>query len=169
MTVDSFKYLPRIITAFYQTTERQPEFPIPWTPLSLPVYECKFSLITSGGIYLKASQPPFDIEKEKVNPTWGDPTFRTIPTSVQPGVIGVSHLHFNHKDILEDINILLPVQRFQELEAEAAIGRLADNVYSFMGYQGYPPDPGAWREVYGPQVAKKLKAEQVDCIFLTPA
>jgi D-proline reductase (dithiol) PrdB len=169
MTVDSFRFLPRIIAAFYQTTERQPEFPIPWSPLSRPIHECKFSLVNSGGIYLKASQSPFDIEREKLEPTWGDPTFRTIPTNLQQGDIGVSHLHYNHADVLEDINILLPVQRFQELEIKAAIGSMANNVYSFMGYQGYPPDPGAWCEVYGLKVAKKLRAEGVNCILLTPA
>lgn len=169
MTVDSFKFLPRLIAAFYQTTERQPEYPIPWTPLPHPINECKFSLVNSGGIYLKASQSPFDIQREKIEPTWGDPTFRIIPASTQQDEIGVSHLHYNHADVLEDINILLPVRRFQELEIKAAIGSMANNVYSFMGYQGYPPDPGAWCEVYGLKVAKKLRAEGVNCILLTPA
>lgn len=169
MTVDSFKYLPRIIAAFYQTTERQPEFPIPWTPLPKPINKCKFSLITSAGLYRKAVQPPFDLEREKIEPTWGDPTFRTIPTSVQTDELGVSHLHYNPKDILEDVNIILPLQRFQELEAERSIGALAQNAFSFMGYQGYPPDTSAWRETFGPQVASKLKAENVDCVLLTPA
>lgn len=48
MPVDSFKYLPRIIAVFYQMTDRQPELPIPWTPLSRPLTECKFGLVTSG-------------------------------------------------------------------------------------------------------------------------
>lgn len=169
MTVDSFKFLPRIIAAFYQTTERQPEFPIPWTPLSSPINKCKFSLVNSGGIYLKNSRSPFNVERERLEPTWGDPAFRVIPASTQQNEIEVSHLHYNHKDVLEDINILLPIQRFQELEIEAAIGSLANNVFTFMGYQGYPPDPGAWREIYGPRVAKKLREEEVSCILLTPA
>ena len=169
MTVDSFKYLPRIIAAFYQTTERQPEFPIPWTPLPRPLGECKFGLVTSGGLYHKDVDPPFDLEREKDEPTWGDPTYRSIPVDIQQAEVGASHLHINTQDVLEDINILLPIQRFRELEAEGVIGSLADQAYSFMGYQGYPPDARAWQQKYAPQVAEKLKAEQVDCVLLTMA
>lgn len=169
MTVDSFKFLPRIIAAFYQTTERQTEYPIPWTPIPRSIKDCKFSLITSAGLYQKNMQPPFDLEREKMEPTWGDPTFRSIPTKIQPDELAISHLHFNPKDILEDINIILPLQRFQELQAESKIGGLAQNAFSFMGFQGYPPDTRAWQETYGPQVANKLNAEHVDCVLLTPA
>jgi hypothetical protein len=38
-----------------------------------------------------------------------------------------------------------------------------------MGYQGFAADLSGWREIYGPQVAEKLKAEEVDCVLLTPA
>ena len=169
MTVDSFKYLPRIIAAFYQATERQPELPIPWTALSRPLSECKFGLVTSGGLYQSGVEAPFDLEREKGEPTWGDPTYRTIPTNIGQAEVGVSHLHINTRDILQDYNILLPIQRFQELEAEGVIGSLADQAYSFMGYQGYPPDTRRWQEIFGPQVAEKLKAEGVDCVLITMA
>ena len=169
MPVDSFKYLPRIIAAFYQMANRQPELPIPWTPLSRPLSECKFGLVTSGGLYHRGVEPPFDLEREKQEPTWGDPSYRSLPADVQPTEVGASHLHLNTRDILEDLNILLPIHRFQELAAEGRIGGLARHAYSFMGYQGFPPDTTAWQEVYGPQVAEKLKAEGVDCVLLTPA
>jgi hypothetical protein len=71
--------------------------------------------------------------------------------------------------VLEDVNILLPIHRFQELAAQDEIGGLAEHAYSFMGYQGFPPDTSAWEQTYGPQVAGRLKAEGVDCAFLTPA
>jgi D-proline reductase (dithiol) PrdB len=169
MPVDSFKYLPRIIAAFYQMANRQPELPIPWTPLSRPLSECQFGLVTSGGLYHRGVEPPFDLEREKLEPTWGDPTYRSLPADVQQMEVGASHLHLNTRDMLEDLNILLPIHRFQELAAEGRIGGLARHAYSFMGYQGFPPDTTAWQEVYGPQVAEKLKAEEVDCVLLTPA
>ncbi len=169
MAVDSFKYLPRVIAAFYQMTDRQPELPIPWTPLSRPLTECKFSLVTSGGLYHLDVDPPFDLEREKQEPTWGDPTYRSLPTDIRQTEVGVSHLHINTRDILEDFNILLPITRFRELAAEGRIGGLAKWVYSFMGYQGFPPDTTAWQKTYGPEVAEKLKAEEVDCVLLTPS
>jgi hypothetical protein len=38
-----------------------------------------------------------------------------------------------------------------------------------MGYQGYPPDTAAWEKIYGPEVAARFKAEDVDLVLLTPA
>jgi D-proline reductase (dithiol) PrdB len=169
MTVDSFKFLPRILAAFYQMTDQEPAFPIPWTPLPRPLAECRFGLITSGGLYQRGTDPPFDLEREKERPTWGDPTFRAIPVDVQKEEVAVSHLHLNPQDVLEDLNILLPIHRFQELVLAGRIKGLAQRAYSFMGYQGFPPDTAAWEEVYGPQVATFLKAEEVDCVLLTPA
>jgi D-proline reductase (dithiol) PrdB len=169
MPVNSFKYLPRIIAAFYQMTDRQPELPIPWTPLSRPLAERKFGLVTSGGLYQRGVEPPFDVEREKQEPMWGDPTYRTLPSDIRQAEVGASHLHLNTRDMLEDFNIVLPIHRFQELAAEGHIGGLAKHAYSFMGYQGFPPNTTAWQETYGPQVAEKLKAEEVDCVLLTPA
>jgi hypothetical protein len=67
------------------------------------------------------------------------------------------------------MNILLPVQRFQELVAERTVGALAPHAYSFMGYQGFPADLRAWKDVHGPGVRDRLRAEQVDCVLLTTA
>ena len=114
-------------------------------------------------------EPPFDMEREKQEPDWGDPTYRTLPTGISQAKIGASHLHINTHFVLADVNILLPIQRFRELADEGVIGGLAEHAYSFMGFQGFPPDTTAWRETYGPEVAEKLKAEGVDCVLLTPA
>lgn len=169
MPVDSFKFLPRIIAAVYETSEREPELPIPWTPLARPLRQCKFGLVTSGGLYQLGAEPPFDTEREKAQPTWGDPTYRTVPVDISQDELGVSHLHVNTASVRADINVLLPVQRFQELLALGEIGGLADRAYSFMGYQGYPPDASAWRDTYAPQVAREFKAQGVDCVLLTPS
>jgi D-proline reductase (dithiol) PrdB len=125
--------------------------------------------VTSGGIYYPDVDSPFDLERERREPAWGDPTYRRIPIDIQQADVGVSYLHINTKDILEDFNILLPIQRFQELVAEGLVGGLGDNAYSFMGYQGFPPDTTAWKQVYAPKVADRFKAEGVNCVFLTPA
>ncbi len=169
MPVDSFKYLPRIIGAFYQASAGRPELPIPWTPLPGPVSGCTFGLVTSGGLYQRGVEPPFDVERERREPTWGDPSYRTIAADVQLGDVGASHLHLNTRDMVEDFNILLPIHRFRKLVAEGRVGGLARRAYSFMGYQGFPPDTRAWQETYGPEVTGKLKAEGVSCVLLTPA
>ena len=166
MPVDSFKYLPRSIAAYYQTLRVERADPIPWTPLSKPLNECRLALVTTAGIYVKDRGAPFDAEREKREPMWGDPTYRRILRDAWQDQIGASHLHLNNRDILEDVNIVLPVHRFAELEAQGVIGSLAPTNYSFMGYQ---PDTNEWRERYGPEVARLMKDEAVDAVLLTPA
>jgi D-proline reductase (dithiol) PrdB len=167
--VDSFKYLSRLVARYYKLSQVEPELPIPWTPLARPLDQCRFGLVTSAGLYHKGHEPPCDLDRERQEPTWGDPSFRTIPTDIRDEQLGASHLHINTRDVLEDINILLPIHRFQELVAEGRIGSLARDAYSFMGYQGFPADLSGWRDVYGPQVAERLSAEEVDCVLLTTA
>jgi D-proline reductase (dithiol) PrdB len=167
--VDSFKYLPRTIAYLYQTNAGEPETSIPWTPLSKPLADSTFALLTSGGLYHKGVDEPFDVAREKAEPTWGDPSFRTIPSDIEQTELGASHLHINTEFVLADMNYLLPIRHFQELEAEGMIGRLAPTHYSFMGFQGYPHDTSAWVDTYAPQVIAQLKAEEVDCVLLTPA
>lgn len=166
MPVDSFKYLPRSIAAYYQTLRIDRADSMAWTPLSKPLSECRFGLVTTAGIYDKERDPPFDAEREKREPMWGDPTYRRIGRGVVQGQIAASHLHINKRDILADVNIVLPVSRFAELEEQGVIGSLAAENYSFMGYQ---PNTGEWRERYGPEVAGLLKDEAVDAVLLTPA
>ncbi len=169
MEVDSFRYVSPLITRYYKLSRVEKELPIPWTPLARPIQQSRFGLVTSGGLYHKGHEPPFDLERERREPPWGDPSFRTLPADMDPSEVGVSHWHINPADILQDMNILLPLQRFHELEAEGRIGGLAPHAYSFMGYQGFPADLTGWKKVYGPQVAERLLAEQVDCVFLTTA
>jgi D-proline reductase (dithiol) PrdB len=169
MPVDSFRYLPRLIATYYRMTEMEPELPIPWTPLARPLTECGLGLVTSGGLYHRAADPPFDLAREQAEPSWGDPSYRAIPADLAPEDLGVSHLHINTKPVLADINVLLPLDRGRELAAARRIGRLAPHAFSFMGYQGFPPDTTAWRIRYGPEVAARLRSEGVDCVLLAPA
>lgn len=169
MEVDSFKYTSRLVSRYYRMTQIGKDLPIPWTPLAKALSQSKFGLVTSGGLYNPEKEPPFDLARESREPTWGDPTFRTIPVDINPETIGVSHHHINGAKVKEDMNILLPVQRFQEFAEDGEIGVLAAQAYSFMGYQGYPADQSGWKELYGPQVANRLLEDGVDCVLLTAA
>ena len=169
MQVDSFKYVSRLIKRYYMLTKVETELPIPWSPLAQPLTQSRFGLVTSGGLYHQGHQPPFNLERERQEPTWGDPSFRILPTDMPPSEVGASHFHINTGGVLDDMNVLLPIQRFQELAEEGRIQSLVDHAYSFMGYQGFPADVRGWKEVYGPQVADRLLAEKVDCVLLTTA
>ena len=169
MSVDSFKYLPRIIAMFYQMTERQPSYPIPWTPPPIPVEECIFGLVTSAGMYHVGVDQPFDLDRERREPTWGDPSYRRIPADIRQDQLGISHLHVNTDDAHKDMNILLPLDRLHEFAGEGAIGGLAEWNYSFMGFQGFPPDTTEWEQKYAPIVAEAFREQGVHCVILTPS
>jgi len=165
MSVDSFRWLPGGIAAYYRGLPLQKVEPIPWTPLAKPIEKCRFALVTTAGLYMKDRDPSFDLDGERRNPFWGDPSYRVIPREVRQEEIGVAHLHINPADLLADMNVVLPVQRFLELEAAGKIGALAPSHYSFMGYQ---PDNSEWENRYAPEVARRMKDEGVEAALLTP-
>ncbi len=166
MPVDSFKWLPRSIAGYYQAMQMPDLGEIPWTPMKKPVAQARFALVTSAGVYVKGEQEPFDLDGERKNPIWGDPTYRVIPSDVQQDQVGVAHLHINGEDIEQDINIVLPIQRFQELADAGEIGSLAAQHYSFMGYQANDDE---WRNSYGSEVAQRMIEAEVDAALITPA
>ncbi len=166
MPIDSFKWLPRSIAGYYQAMQVPEPAEIPWTPLHKPIEQCRFALVTTAGLYLQDQQPSFDLDRERREPFWGDPTYRAIPSDVRQEQIGIAHLHINTEDIQADVNIVLPVHRFQELAEAGEIAAVAPHHYSFMGYQ---QDNAQWRERYGPEVAQRMIEEEVDVALLAPA
>ena len=165
--VNGFHFMPPGLGSWISSEIPEEEFSgdIPWTPLENPISETTFSLVTSAGINLKAD-PPFDVVREKEEPTWGDPTHREIPRDTLEKEIDVNHLHINTNYIKEDINVMLPLKRFREFEQEGIIGKLAPTSYSFYGFQ---LAPGVLLEQTTPKMAGKMHEEEVEAVFLTPA
>ena len=124
-----------------------------------------FALLTSAGINMK-TDPPFDVEREKREPAWGDPSMREIPKTAKEDEIDVNHLHVNTDFIKQDLNVMLPLARFREFEDEGIIGKLAETAYSYYGFQ---TDPSALIEETMPKIVARMKEEQVDSVLLTPA
>ena len=109
MIIDSFKFLPRSFRPLYEGRgHHQGEDAPVWTPFQKRLAESRIALLTSAGIFLKQSQPSFDLEHEQSHPDWGDPSWRAIPASTQAADLGVAHLHINDEDLLADPEIALP-------------------------------------------------------------
>ena len=155
--VDGFRFMPPSLSAWIakDIPDRPFSGEIPWTPLNKPISEATFALITTAGISMK-SDPPFNMEREKTEPAWGDPSYREIPRTATEKDIEVSHLHINTNHIKQDINVILPLDRFKEFEQEGIIGNLAPTSYSYYGFQ---LNPVALLDETMPKVA----------VFLTPA
>jgi D-proline reductase (dithiol) PrdB len=165
--VNGFKFMPPSLGAWIGKDIPTADFSgdIPWAPLKKPLAETRFALMTSAGISLK-TDTPFDMSREKKEPSWGDPTAREIPKATTAAEIDVNHLHISTDYIKQDINVMLPLQRFQELEADGIIGSLAPTSYSYYGFQ---LDPKVLLEETMPKVSAKMLEEGVEAVFLTPA
>lgn len=59
--------------------------PIPFAPLRKPLNQCRFGLATSCGLYHKGHERPFDEERERREPSWGDPSYPSDPRAVAAG------------------------------------------------------------------------------------
>jgi D-proline reductase (dithiol) PrdB len=164
--VDGYRFLPPGLAAWIRTMIPREDFKgdIPWTPLKKPLSQTSFALVTSAGMSVKPDLP-FDMERERKEPTWGDPTSREIPRNTTEKDIDVNHLHINTRHMLQDINVILPLQRMAELEREGVIGRLADTAYSFYGFQWQSM---AFLDQAIAPMAERMRKEGAEAVILTP-
>lgn len=132
---------------------------VPWTPYEGQPSDQTFAIATTGGLYLKDSQPAFDTES-----IHGDVSFREIPKTVRQQDFSIAHKHYDHALTEQDFNIVFPIQRFVELEDEGIIGRLTDTHYSF----SYVNDAVSLVKETAPKFISQLKADRVDVLFLVP-
>ena len=132
---------------------------VPWAPFKGQPAEKTIALVTSGGLYLKNSQPAFEAES-----IHGDPSFREIPRTVHPEDLGIAHPHFDHSLAEQDVNTIFPIQRLVELEKEGIVGKVADTHYSF----SYVNDVARLLTESVPKVIDRMRSEGVDILFLVP-
>jgi D-proline reductase (dithiol) PrdB len=132
---------------------------VPWTPYGGRPSEQTVALVTSGGLYLRESQAPFNTES-----IHGDPTFREIPRTTRPEDIRIAHAHYDHSQAEEDINVVFPLQRLIELQAEGIIGKVAGTHYSF----SYVNDVVPLVTQAVPEIIRRLRADRVDFVILVP-
>lgn len=168
MLVDSYKYLPRSFRPLYEGRGPHPgeEGPV-WAPLEKRLSESRIALLSSAGIYLKASQPSFDLEHEQTHPDWGDPTWRSIPATTRRAEHAVAHLHVNDEDILSDPEIALPMRLLEQLVGERVVGGAVGNHVTVMGFQ----DRGLtdWHQKTAPEITAHLREQGADALVLAPA
>lgn len=166
MAVDSYAYLPKSFIPMFEAIPVRETEPV-WAELKVPVSEARVALLSSAGMFLPASQAPFDVEREKAEPEWGDPTYRLIPSDTSQGDIDAAHLHINTYDVCKDVNVALPIRALHQLVERGVVGGSADEHISVMGYQQDGAD--VWRDEIGPEIAAMLRSKEIDALVLAPA
>jgi len=95
-----------------------------------------------------------------------DLSYRVIPGDVDLDDLSMSHssVHFDRSGFREDTNLVFPLDRLRELEADGVIGSVARFHYSLMG-AGWLPDA---IESTARELARLLREDEVDAVCLVP-
>ena len=157
-----FSRFPSLTTRWLKNQQLEDYGPPPWAVFSKPLTRCRIALVTTAGVHCKGD-PPFNMDDKD-----GDPTYRIIPHHTPPETLCITHDYYDHRDADKDVNIVLPLERLQEFVEEKVIGAAAPFHYSFMGHID-GPHISRLLSATAPEVAKRLKQEQVDAVVLTPA
>ena len=88
-----------------------------------------------------------------------------LPADADAGDIVMSHISVNYDrtGFQQDLNIVYPLERLQEMAAAGEIGGVADHHYSFMGASDPAP-----MQPFAEDVAAAMRAEGVDTALLVP-
>ncbi len=128
---------------------------IPWTPLKRPLAEATVALVSTGGVHC-CSDKPFVLKS--------DATFRAIPRTATSADLCITHEHYDRRDAARDLNLIFPLQRLLELEADGIVGRVAETHYAF-GFTDNPHD----LLLPGRKIGTMLAQANVDLVLLVPA
>ncbi|MFP3913035.1 MAG: glycine/sarcosine/betaine reductase selenoprotein B family protein [Desulfobacteraceae bacterium] len=115
----------------------------------------RISLISTAGLQRRGDRP--------FEGMTGD--YRVIPGDIPAGDLVMSHIstNFDRTGFQQDWNIVFPLDRLRELEAEGIIGSVAAYHYSFMG----ATDP-AEMEPAAQNLVELLKGDRVNGVLLVP-
>jgi len=124
--------------------------------LSKPLRETRLALISTAGLH----------DRDDAVFALADATYRVIEGDKEADELMLSHSssNFDRAGFQEDVNLVFPIDRMRELEAQGKIGSLASMHFSFMG-------AGLLPEAYEKTVrdmARLLRRDGVDAVFILP-
>ena len=132
-----------------------PDFgPTPFAP-GPPLSERRVAIVTTSGIHVRRDRP-FGM---------GAADYRIIPGDTPDSGLVMSHtsVNFDRSGFQEDVNVVFPLTRLKELQAEGVIGSVSDFHYSFMGAA-----PIGALEPKARELAGLLRKDKVDAVLLSP-
>ena len=119
---DPYRFLEEPLTELLRANVRYGKIAdeIPWAPVRKPLAQSRISVVSTAGLSMKGDEP-FDMEGERKRPTWGDPSWRRLPSDAAGDTIEANHLHLDTSYIQRDINVALPVDRLRSLVEAGAV------------------------------------------------
>lgn len=133
---------------------------IPLARLVKPLSATRLTFVSSAGVQPKGSRP-FDV----VHPV-GDFTFRQVSSAAKVADLEIHQIKYPTTGALKDLNVIFPIDRLQELEAEGVVGGLTPSFFSFIGYQ---MDPERFEATLAEEIADAVVADGAEAALLCPA
>ncbi len=132
----------------------------PFTPARRALPLTNLALITSAGAYIDGTES-FDLDSKD-----GDLNYREIPIEVEAEDMLYAAKGFDDKAVKEDRNVLIPVERLREYEANGVIGSLNQVWWSL---SSWIPNAALVARELAPQLAERLKGYDVQAALLVPS
>ena len=131
-----------------------------WTPFEKPLNQAKVALLCSSGMS-RRDQEPFDpLARSELS-------YREIAKDTPTEDLIINYNYYDHSDADRDPNVILPLDRFRELEQEGYIGELAEIHYGLGMGRMYKRT--ALQTQLAAEIARKVKQAKVDVLFCVPA
>jgi D-proline reductase (dithiol) PrdB len=139
---------------YYESMEMPTFANLSWVAAK-PANEARIAIISTAGLQRRGDRP-FSVNSSD---------YRLIPGDAPATDLMMSHIstNFDRSGFQQDHNVVFPIDRLKELEAEGAVGSIASIHYSFMGAT-HP----AKMERMARQLAGLLKQDRVDSVLLVP-
>ena len=133
-----------------------PEFENPAFNTPKPLNECRVAVVTSAALH-HSDDEAFAAP---------DTSFSVLDASRRDVQLGHWSPNFDRSGFAEDINVIWPVDRLQELADSGTIGSVAPRHLAFAGNQD--ESMTSIRLDSGPRAAQLLQDDEVDLVILTP-
>lgn len=132
---------------------------VPFTPFDMDLAKATIAIVSAAGVHQK-DQEPFNIADDL-----GDLSYRVMGEDAETSNLMVTHHHYDHADADADINVVFPLDRLRELQAEGVIGGIARK---HIGYMGYTMKLKDMYEQTAVQIAEEIdKGSRADAVILT--
>ena len=133
---------------------------VPLARLNKPLSESRLCFVSTAGV-----QPIGTLPFDTSHPV-GDYTFRRVPTDTRVSDLEIHQLKYPTFGADEDLNVVFPIERLQELAQQRIVGELTSNFYSMIGYN---IDPERLEMTLAEDIAAAVEAEKPDVVLLAPA
>ena len=134
-----------------------PEFSNPAFTRPPALSEARVAIVTSAALHVSADDGFSPID---------DPKFSVLDDGERAFRLGHFSPNFDRGGFAADLNVVYPVDRLHELADRGSIGSVAARHYAFAGNQS--ETVSGIRLDTGPEVAKRLLADGVNVVLLTP-